>query len=157
MGRTDEAEQAYRNVIRDSPEDHRAYLSLALLKRTQKQFQSAISLLARGYEIAGEKDPVTLQLLKSAQGEEGYLRVARREAQLELEYLQTTAQTAYVSPLEFARAHARLGHKEEAFQYLEEALQEGSPGLVLLHVDPAWESVRQDRRFSQTVKQAGLP
>jgi tetratricopeptide (TPR) repeat protein len=157
MGRTEEAEKAYRSVMRDSPEDHRAYLSLAQVKRAQKQFQAAINLLAQGYEVAGEKDPLTLQLLKTAQGEEGYLKIGKREAQLELEYLQTTARTEYVSPLEFARSHARLGHKDEAFRYIEEAFQEGSPGLVLLHIDPSWGLVRDDRRFAEAVKKAGLP
>ena len=157
MGRAEEAEKAYRSVIRDSPEDHRAYLSLAQVKRVQKQFQAAINLLAQGYEVAGEKDPLTLQLLKTAEGEEGYLKIGRREAQLELEYLEMTARTQYVSPLEFARAHARLGHKDEAFRYLEEAFQEGSPGLALLQIDPFWELVRDDRRFAEAVKKAGLP
>jgi adenylate cyclase len=156
LGRVEEAEKAYRNVVRDSPEDFRAYLGLANIKRIQKQFPAAIKLLDQAYRAAGETDPRALDILKTAQGEEGYLAIQKREAELELEHLQMSA-AQYVSSLDFARAHARLGHKDQAFSYLERAFADGSPGLALLNVDPVWESIRDDPRFAQAAARAGLP
>jgi serine/threonine-protein kinase len=157
MERLDKAEKAYSDVIRDSPEDQRAYFALARLKRVQKQFQAAIDFLAQGYHIARESNSSILDLVKKARGEEGLRKIENMEAQLELEFLQLSASTAYVSPLEFARAHARLGHRDQAFQYISEAFEEGSPGLTMLNLDPAWELVRSDPRFAEAVKRVGLP
>ena len=56
-----------------------------------------------------------------------------------------------------SRAHARLGHRDQAFQYISEAFEEGSPGLTMLNLDPAWELVRSDPRFAEAVKRVGLP
>jgi len=156
LGRVEEAEKAYQNVVRDSPEDFRAYLGLANIKRIQKQFPAAIKLLDQAYRTAGETDPRALDILKTARGEEGYLAIQNREAELELEHLQMSA-AQYVSSLDFARAHARLGHKDQAFSYLQRAFAEGSPGLALLNVDPVWESIRDDPRFAQAAARAALP
>jgi hypothetical protein len=62
-----------------------------------------------------------------------------------------------VSPLDFARAYAQLGNKDQAFKYLDDAFGDRSPGLVFLKVDRAWDLVRDDPRFAAAVKQVGLP
>jgi len=63
----------------------------------------------------------------------------------------------YTSPLDFARAYAQLDDSDRAFGYLDEALTEHSPALVLLNVDHAWDSIRADTRFQRYVKAVGLP
>jgi Tfp pilus assembly protein PilF len=156
LGRVGDAEKAYQNIVRDSPEDYRAYLGLANIRRMQKQFPAAIKLMSQAFQAAGETDAAVLDLLKRAQGEEGYLAIQKREAELELQHLQKSSAT-YVSSLDFARAHARLGQTDQAFSYLDRAFAEGAPGLALLNVDPAWESIRDDARFAQAAARAGLP
>jgi hypothetical protein len=59
--------------------------------------------------------------------------------------------------LDFARAYAQLGEKEPAFKYLAAAFVDRSPGLVFLKVDPAWDTVREDPRFQNAIRQVGLP
>jgi tetratricopeptide (TPR) repeat protein len=155
--RADEAERAYREVIRDNPEDQRAYLGMAQVKRKQKQFADAIGWLRRGYELAGETDPRVVDLLKHAQDERGFVEIVKREAQLELDYLRNVPSTQYVSPLDFARAYARLGDRNQTFRYVDLAFEEHSPGLAMLNVDSAWELVRDDMRFDNARKRVGLP
>ena len=75
----------------------------------------------------------------------------------ELEALQSRAATAYVSPLDFARAHAQLGEAEQAFSYFDAAFADRAPGLVFLKVDRAWDAIRDDPRFAAAVRRVGLP
>ena len=83
---------------------------------------------------------------------------ARRWARLELDQLAgRAAADKYASPLDYARAHARLGDKDEAFRYLDAAFADKSPGLVFLKVDRAWDQIRNDARFRDAVKRIGLP
>ena len=64
--------------------------------------------------------------------------------------------TAYASPIDFARAYAQLDEADHAFDYLGQALDERSPGLVFLNVDRAWDSIRADPRFAAIVAKVGL-
>ena len=97
--------------------------------------------------------------MAAAVGQEGYLRIERTAVErLELRTLERRrARRAYASPIDFARAYAQLGEKDSAFDYLDEALAERSPGLVFLKVDRAWDSIRSDRRFEAAIRHVGLP
>jgi hypothetical protein len=76
---------------------------------------------------------------------------------VQLEALKARDATSYTSPLEFARVYAQLGDKEQAFNYLDAAFIDRSPGLVFLKVDRAWDLVRDDPRFSEAISKVGLP
>ncbi len=67
------------------------------------------------------------------------------------------AQGAYVSPLDVARASAQLGWTDQAFRQLDAAFEERSPGLVFLHVDQAWTSLRGDARFDAALRELRMP
>jgi hypothetical protein len=62
----------------------------------------------------------------------------------------------YVSPLDLARAHARLGEKERAFSYFDASFDERAAALVFLNVDRAWDDIRGDPRFGAAVRRVGL-
>jgi hypothetical protein len=87
----------------------------------------------------------------------GYRSIDRLAVEQELDELQTRPATDYVSPLDFARAHARLGNREEAFRYFDAAFADRAPGLVFLKVDPSWDLIRDDPRFVAAVRRVGLP
>ena len=70
---------------------------------------------------------------------------------------RSRAATAYVSPLDFARAHAQLGQAEQAFSYFDAAFADRAPGLVFLKADRAWDAIRGDPRFLAAVRRVGLP
>ena len=52
--------------------------------------------------------------------------------------------------------HAALGDKERAFVWLEKAYQARSDTLLFLKVDPKYDSLRSDPRFSELVKRLNL-
>ena len=51
---------------------------------------------------------------------------------------------------------AKVGNKDKAFEYLERSYQTREWWMMLLKVEPALDSVRQDPRFDQLVRRVGL-
>ncbi len=63
----------------------------------------------------------------------------------------------YVRATEIAKAYARLGDREQAFAWLERAYQDQDEWLNLLKVEPAYDSLRSDRRYQDLMRRLGLP
>jgi hypothetical protein len=91
-------------------------------------------------------------------GAEAYHEIERASARGQLESLdRRVAGGGYVSPLDFARAHAQIGETDRALRYFDAAFADGAPGLVFLKVDRAWDGMRADARFVAAVRRVGLP
>ena len=155
-GQLGPASRLYEGVIGTDRDDSRAYVGLAEVRRLQGRFDDAIDALRRAYEAAGDRS--LSDVFAAARGADGYRRIERGTAKTELDSLEhRLAEGAYASPLDFARAHARIGEGERALTYFEPAFEDRSPGLVFLNVDRAWDSVRKDPRFQTAVRRVGLP
>jgi serine/threonine-protein kinase len=151
----DAAIAIYDYAISAEPQNANAYFGLSEAKFRQGKFDEAIEARRKAYEAAGD-DRLT-SLFAGATGESGYRRIDQAWIRLQLEALKERQQTRYVSPLDFARAHAQLGETELAFKYLDAAFVDRSPGLVFLKVDRAWDAVRGDARFAAAIRRVGLP
>jgi TolB-like protein/Tfp pilus assembly protein PilF len=160
VGKLDESAELYQAITHDESMDARAYFGLAETRRAQRRFDDAIALIRRGSELDTENgqlaDPLA-DALSAARDADGYRRVEKVLAEMELESLRNRSLEGYVSPLDFARVHARLGNKEDSLKYLEAALKEPSPGVVFLKVDRVWDNIRDDSRFQDAIKEIGLP
>lgn len=157
-GQSDEAAARCQSVIDTHPDWSSAYFSLAEVRRTQGRFDEAIAARRKAHAVRGDSDAELDAALTEATGREGYEDVERVAVRrLELRTLLRRARHAYASPLDFARAYAQLDEADHAFDYLNEALAERSPGLVFLNVDRAWDAIRTDRRFVDAVRRVGLP
>jgi tetratricopeptide (TPR) repeat protein len=55
-----------------------------------------------------------------------------------------------------AMIYVGLGDKDQAMAWLERAYVERSGWLVLLRVEPRWDSLRKDQRFKDLEKRIGL-
>jgi TolB-like protein len=159
--RTNEpAEAAARclSVIQTHPEMADPYFRLAEIRRAQQRFDEAIDARRRAHALKGDADEELDDVLTSAAGPNGYARVeATAVRRIELRTLERRVRRGYASPLDFARAYAQLGERDEAIDYLNQALSAKSPGLVFLNVDRAWDLLRADPAFKAAVKQVGLP
>jgi DNA-binding winged helix-turn-helix (wHTH) protein/tetratricopeptide (TPR) repeat protein len=58
--------------------------------------------------------------------------------------------------VQLALLHGELGQLDEAFRYLDVALDSRDPSLVHLRVAPQWDHMRQDARFATRLKRIGL-
>jgi serine/threonine-protein kinase len=154
-GRFEDAIGRYRAAMELEPSDPRAWFGLAEILRRQGDVTGAIDALRKAYELSGEDDGV--KALAAAHTVKDYESAQVAVARVRLRDLEALAKERYVSPLDLARLEAEVGEKEKAFQHLEAAFVERSPGMVLLKVDSAWDRIRDDPRFAALVKRVGIP
>jgi serine/threonine-protein kinase len=73
-----------------------------------------------------------------------------------LRKLEAYAGERYVSPLEFAWIHFALGDIDLGFHWLAKAGNDRSFDLISLKVDPRFDALRDDARFTPLLKQLGV-
>jgi hypothetical protein len=61
-----------------------------------------------------------------------------------------------VSAWGIAALHACLGDVDEAFRWLDIAVEEKASGLLLLRVHPRLDPIRTDSRYASLVRKVGL-
>jgi serine/threonine-protein kinase len=155
VGRLDDAVALYNRTIEVEPDNPENYFGLGEALFQQGRFDEAIEVRRQAHEVAG--DDVMAEKFATANGEEGYRQADRAWAEVQLIWIEAREPWGYVSPLDFARVYSQLGDTEKAFEYLDKAFVDRSPGLVFLNVDRAWDNIRDDPRFSEAVEQVGLP
>jgi hypothetical protein len=78
------------------------------------------------------------------------------EARRMLSELIEARSTRVVSAWGIAVLHASLGDVEEAYRWLETAVEEKAPGLLMLRCHPRLDSIRNDKRYWPLVRRVGL-
>ena len=66
------------------------------------------------------------------------------------------ARTGYVSPLEYARAYAALGDKDETMKYLEECYRTRAPRLIMVQNEPLFDFLHSEPRYHALLNKIGL-
>jgi TolB-like protein/Flp pilus assembly protein TadD len=114
--------------------------------------ERAIAKFKRAVEITKD-DPFYLAVLGH-----GYALAGNRpEAEKILQTLSDRAKKSYVSPFDLALIHTALGEKDKAFALLDKAVAERSTFVVYSKWEPRLNPLRSDPRFTQMLKQIGLP
>jgi tetratricopeptide (TPR) repeat protein len=86
-----------------------------------------------------------------------YARAGRPDDAAEtLASLRQLSERRYVSPMLFALIATGLGDHEQAFAWLEQAWQDRAQMLSELQVEPAFDPLRGDPRFSELLRRVGL-
>jgi len=88
-----------------------------------------LALLGHAYAVAGKK----------------------AEAKQVLNDLQQLQEQRYVSPYTVAAIYAGLGDQEQAFKWLDRAVEERDIWLMNLKVDPVFAKLRSQRKFTDTL------
>jgi hypothetical protein len=71
--------------------------------------------------------------------------------------LHRLSRTHHFDPFFFTTVHARLGENGPVFNWLEKACRERSEVIIMLKVDPRFDGIRSDPRFTYLVRRIGLP
>jgi len=148
--RYDEAIQIAKEAINMEPSYPYAHAALAEIYATTGNYPESVRESEKTLEIDGPL-PSHLCLLGYAYGLAG----RRNDALAILNKLKTTDK--YVSPAELAVLYIGLGDKEAAFQALERAYNERDPQLHVLKVEPFYDRLRSDPRFTDLLKRVGFP
>ena len=75
----------------------------------------------------------------------------RAEAEQVLNELQQLQEQRYVSPYTVAAIYAGLNDQEQAFKWLDKAVEERDIWLMNLKVDPVFAKLRSQRKFTDTL------
>ncbi len=70
--------------------------------------------------------------------------------------LKSNANHRVYAPASVAADYARLGNKDQAFQWLERAWNERTQ-WAYLKVHPGWDGLRSDPRFADLLRRIGFP
>lgn len=147
--RWDEAIAQYRRTMRMEPGLRRAALRLARACAQAGRGREAGRALEEARALpgppAGAEEAYLLALL--GRGEEAAELASRQEDRPE---------TLPGQAVDLAQAWAALGNRDRAFAWLDRALEERHGLIVFAAVDPAFECVRDDRRFAALLRRIGL-
>jgi tetratricopeptide (TPR) repeat protein len=150
--RYDEAIVQLRNAIDLAPDVWVTYDLLGWCYETKGDLTGAIAEFQKARSI----EPVIAEPLASL-GQAYALQKRDPEARKVLDQLKELANRNHVPPYNVAWIYAALGEKDQALAMLEKAYDERSWYIVLLAVDPKFDSLRSDPRFTDLVRRVGLP
>jgi hypothetical protein len=80
----------------------------------------------------------------------------RAEAERLLAKLSDLSTRRYVCPYEMATAHAALGHRDAAINWLRKGVEVRSVCMPDLKMDPRFDGLRTDARFQQVLRDVGF-
>lgn len=115
-------------------------------------YDEAIASYQKAIPLSGDSpdEPASLAVALALAGR-------RQEALAILEDLRSRSAKTYISPATVAVIYAALGDKDEAFAWLERAYERRDLLLVLLKVEPMYDRLRDDPRFTDLTRRVGFP
>jgi tetratricopeptide (TPR) repeat protein len=124
-----------------------------MYKGIKGMYDQGIAELRKGIELSGA-DPSRRPIVALAYAASGNKNEAIK---ILGESLKRLASRENVSKVTTALTYAALGDRDQAFAWLEKAYGEHSDQLLAVKVDPAFDSLRSDPRFTDLVRRIGFP
>jgi DNA-binding winged helix-turn-helix (wHTH) protein/TolB-like protein len=148
----DAAVKRFRETLHLNPDFADAHVMLGVTLVQTGMHREAIAEFQRAGELTANS-PEILGLLGYAYGMSGMKREAR-DVLRELDDL--TRQKRYVSSFSQATIYIGLGEIDLAFKWLERAYEERLWYLALLAVDPMFDRLRADARYTHLIRRMNL-
>ncbi|OLD75136.1 MAG: hypothetical protein AUI33_05735 [Ignavibacteria bacterium 13_1_40CM_2_61_4] len=146
----DEAIQQCRKTLELDPNFHIALWILGKCYEKKGMYQEAIAAFQKVIASSGNTD------VMAALGHT-YATMGRRdEAEKVIRQLKDLSRNSYIGRYSLGEIYIALNRKEEAFQQLQEALEEHDFQLIHVKVDPWLDSLRSDHRFLELLTKVGL-
>lgn len=150
--RYDEAISQTRDILEMDSRCVFAYIDFSVALERSGRFEEALAELNKALSLENE-NVFVLSLIGFVNA-----RMGEKHRGIEiLERLDKLSSRKYVSPFHVARVHLGLGNTDEAFQALERGCDGRDYNMLYLLVDPTFESLHLDKRFSAMVSRIGLP
>ena len=145
--RYDEAINSYRSTLELNPDFPLTHCTLGMALVQKKLYAEALAEFEKAKTSRGSP-AFALANMATTQAMAGQPAEAHRSLQ-ELKHL---AQGQYVPAIYYAAIYAALGDNDRAMQWLEKAYQERSDYMMYLKTEPAFDSLRADRRFQHLLE-----
>lgn len=138
-------------AIELNPFFSQAYWTLGYIQEQRQEHAEALAAFSRAVELAGTPRN------KGAVGRMLAISGKRKAATAILRELNLLSERRYVSPLIFASLHFALEQPEEGYTWLKKSFQDRCFELLLIHVDPKFDSFRKNPQFLELASQLHLP
>jgi tetratricopeptide (TPR) repeat protein len=125
--------------------------NLGLAYTHLQRYDEAVATLQDGLKL-NKDHPFLLGFLGYAYGLSG----KRAEAEDILNRLQKMSPQRGHRAFAIATVYTGLGDKDQALRWLNESRDHHDIWIILLKVDPQWESLRSDPRYTELLKRMGL-
>ena len=145
--RDEQAVQEWRKILDIDPHFTVTHASIWIAYLKQAEMGTVLSPPS-----SGDADALQLAAITGRQAVSGN----RAEAERLLSRLDSISKRHYVCPYEMATAHAILGNKDKALDWLSRGLKERSACMPDLKVDPRLDSLRSDARFQDFLRRVGF-
>ena len=146
--RFEEASEAAARAAELDPTSFRPLLVLGLCHLMEGRPDDALASFERAKDVSGVVS-ANAYIARA-------LAVAGREEEAREILARIESGEGYVRHEFMAPAYAALGDLDRALTALETAYRERSAGLIYLHVDPSYDSLRGDPRYQDLVRRIGL-
>jgi TolB-like protein/Tfp pilus assembly protein PilF len=137
-----------RRTLELDPEYARGHMTLGLGQLLVGNRDGGLESLRRSAEVS--QSPSFRAFLAYGLAATGQEIEARREL------AELGSEEGYVRAEFLAAAYAMLGDRDEAFRQLDRAFEQRSAGMIYLHLDPLYDSLREDPRMDEMVRRIGL-
>ena len=144
--RYDEATAQLRKTLELDPNYSVAHGTLAKVYDAEGKHEEALNERLQG---ASPETAARMKAIYASSGLRGYW-------QYRLEQTLERAKREYVSPADIALFYARTGEKDQAFAWLEKAMEERSILFNYLVADARFDNLRADARFPELLRRVGL-
>jgi DNA-binding winged helix-turn-helix (wHTH) protein/TolB-like protein/Flp pilus assembly protein TadD len=150
--RYDEAIEQCRKALEMDPNLGFAHWLLGCAYLWKGMPEQAILAFQKSIPLSGDSpdEPASLGLAYALSGKSG-------EARKIMEELKQRSKRKYLSSIIIATLHAALGEKDQAFALLDKAYDERDTLLILLKVEPMFDPLRSDPRFTDLLRRVGFP
>ncbi len=148
----DQAIEQYRKALEMDPNSGFVHWALGRPFTAQGKYDEAIVEFQKAIPLSGDSPDEPAELARA------YALSRRRDqAQKILAELKRLSEHKHIAPTVMAAIYGALGDKTQAFESLNKAFSERDFLLVMLNVEPMFDSLRSDPRFVELSRRVGLP
>jgi len=152
LHRYDEAIQQARKALEIDPHFPRAHSLIGLVYVLTKEHVEAIQEAERAL-VESDSSLEYLAYLGYTYGMVG----RKGDAEKIRDRIQQLSRQQFVAPALYVLVYTGLGDKDQAFHWLDRALETYDPVIEYLKVDPTFDPLRGDQRFTELIKKVGFP
>ncbi len=139
------------HTIEQHPHFAGSYWILGMVQAQMGEFDESIAAFQRAIQLTPNSPRMQGGLARALA-----MAGKKKEARKMLNELHGLAEKRYVSPFELASVHFALEESDEGFKWLQKAFQDRCFELISLKVDPRFDALNRDPRFTSLASQLGV-
>ena len=140
------------HTIEQNPHFSAAYWTLGLVQEQRGDLDESVAAFQRAIDLSPPSPRILGALGRT------FAKAGRKEEAIRiLGELTDLAKRRYISPIELALIYFALDRPDEGFERLSKAYEDRCFELITIKVDPRFDSVKKDERFTTLFRQLGLP